>query len=270
MTGESRKECPSCGEKNWELISKFDAPPVGEKNIGITDYHRELWRCTVCGHFINRHGYDLEAIYRWLYRETAYGGAEMEARFQAVTTLPAEKSDNRQRVERILRYAKSTLPNLLDVGSGMGVFPAAMAAAGVDVTALDPDPLNIAFIVKQSGVRGIAGDFIQATIDKKFSAVTLNKVIEHVVDPLAMLRRAAELIDPEGFIYIEVPDGKAALANAGPERQEFYLEHYAAYSPQSFAMMIARAGLSVDRLESLCEPSGKYTIFAFCRKWSSS
>jgi 2-polyprenyl-3-methyl-5-hydroxy-6-metoxy-1,4-benzoquinol methylase len=266
MSRHAGKECPACGDKSVELIAKFDAPPPGEKNIGIANYHRELWRCTACGHFVNRHDYNLEAIYRGLYRETAYGGANMEGRFKAIMSLPSEKSDNRQRVRRIIEYAGEEMACLLDVGSGMGVFPVAMALEGIDVVALDPDPLNIAFIVRQSGARSIVGDFMQTLIKEKFSTITLNKVIEHVPDPVAMLRRAADLLKPGGIIYVEVPDGEAALAKAGPRRQEFFLEHYAAYSPESFALTIARAGLAADLLKRLCEPSGKYTLFAFCRR----
>jgi hypothetical protein len=93
--------------------------------------------------------------------------------------------------------------------------------------------------------------------------VTLNKVLEHVDDPTAMLARAAGSLLPGGFLYVEVPDGDAAAA-AGPGREEFFVEHLHAFSPASLAMLARRAGLSPLRVDRLREPSGKYTLAAYC------
>jgi hypothetical protein len=92
--------------------------------------------------------------------------------------------------------------------------------------------------------------------------VTFNKVLEHVEDPVALLAKAAELLEPQGFVYAEVPDGEAAAVE-GPGREEFFIEHHHVFSPASLALTAARAGLSALAIERLREPSTKFTLRAF-------
>jgi 2-polyprenyl-3-methyl-5-hydroxy-6-metoxy-1,4-benzoquinol methylase len=95
-----------------------------------------------------------------------------------------------------------------------------------------------------------------------FDAITLNKVLEHVEEPVALLRAAAPLLEPRGFVYVEVPDGEAAAAE-GPGREEFFIEHHHVFSAASLAVTVARAGLALSALERLREPSTKFTLRAF-------
>jgi hypothetical protein len=79
---------------------------------------------------------------------------------------------------------------------------------------------------------------------------------------VAMLARSLDNVAEKGFVYVEVPDGPAAAA-AGPEREEFFIEHLHAFSPASLALLADRAGFSLLRVERLHEPSTKFTLAAF-------
>jgi hypothetical protein len=96
----------------------------------------------------------------------------------------------------------------------------------------------------------------------RFDVVTFNKVLEHVADPVSMLARSARHLREGGFVYIELPDGEAALTE-GPERQEFFIDHWHVFSAASLAILATRAGFRLQALERLHEPSGKYTLRAF-------
>jgi hypothetical protein len=96
----------------------------------------------------------------------------------------------------------------------------------------------------------------------RFDVVTFNKVLEHVTDPVSMLARSAQHLCEDGFVYIELPDGEAALAE-GPQRQEFFIDHWHVFSAASLALLATRAGFRLQALERLHEPSGKYTLRAF-------
>lgn len=265
--------CSLCDGVDFSLVVRFDTPPAGEKTFGASDYYRELWRCDTCGHFVNRHTINLDRVYEGAYRESAYDGACMAERFEKIMNLPFEQSDNRQRVARINAFADSLgneFPRtLLDIGSGMAVFPAAMREADWVVTAVDPDPLNVAHATEAAGVEGVAGDFLKLNMAGKFGVITFNKVLEHVAPMVEMLRRAHDFLAPHGFIYIELPDGEAALCE-GPERQEFFLEHFCAFSAASLALLAQRAGFRVDVVERLQEPSGKFTLRGFLSSVSNS
>jgi len=96
----------------------------------------------------------------------------------------------------------------------------------------------------------------------QFDAVTFNKVLEHVEDPVGMLARSRRHVATGGFVYIELPDGEAAVAQ-GPEREEFFIDHPHVFSAASLMLLASRAGFSVTACARLQEPSTKYTLYAF-------
>jgi 2-polyprenyl-3-methyl-5-hydroxy-6-metoxy-1,4-benzoquinol methylase len=131
----------------------------------------------------------------------------MRATYDRIMSLPPEASDNMGRVARVLAFAerhppvRRRQPRLLDVGSGLAVFPERMREAGWDCTALDPDP-RAAEHAQSLGLATATGDFLTmdlAALDQ-FDFVTFNKVIEHVEAPVVMLHRTSGVLDPGGLV----------------------------------------------------------------------
>jgi SAM-dependent methyltransferase len=262
--------CP-CVNPPMRTAFTYDAPPAGETRFAFPGlYARRYDRCDTCGHWFSRHAIDLSGLYGGGYADATYG-AKMRETYDRIMALPAEKSDNTGRVASILRFAAThrlpsgRTPRLLDIGSGLAVFPARMKTeSGWDCTALDPDARMAAHAREVAGVAAIAGDFLTLPGDAlgRFDVITLNKVLEHVEDPVAMLARCEAALARGGFVYVELPDGEAAAAE-GPGREEFFIEHHHVFSPASFALMAARAGFSPVLIERLREPSGKFTLRGF-------
>jgi SAM-dependent methyltransferase len=254
-----------CGGAAFAFVHRFEARPEGENDFGFTPYRRELWRCGCCGHLVNRHDFPLERLYVENYVDAVYG-ARLEQNFAHIMALPPERSDNRQRAQRIEAYVAARAAGLprraLDVGAGLGVFPAALAEAGWDCLAIDPDPRVVAHIEAHTRAAARCGDFTKLKAERRFALVSFNKVLEHVRPMAAMLARSKEWLMPKGLVYVELPDGEAAL-DAGPTREEFFVEHYCAFSLASFALLVAKAGLRAERVERIREPSGKYTLYGF-------
>ncbi len=263
--------CP-CGCGDYQVVWRYDAPPPGEVRFPSAsgEYRRTVLRCTACGHFVSRHAMDLEGIYGGEYLDATYGEQGLERVFTRVTGLPPGQSDNEGRVRRVLHHAdllwslagRAGAPSLLDVGSGTAVFAFRMGQAGWRVTALDPDPRAVSHARRVAGVEGLCRDFALQGAPGRYDAVSFNKVLEHVADPVAMLARAAGLLNPRGFVYVELPDAEAACAH-GREREEFFIDHHHAFSMASTAILAARAGFVAQRVERLREPSGKFTLYAF-------
>jgi hypothetical protein len=265
--------CPCAGSflaPQWT----YDTPPEGETPFPFLEgsYRREVSACAVCGHMVLDPGVDLAALYAGGYVDATYGDT-MRATFARIIALPVERSDNAGRVRRIVDFCATNLPcaqqagrppRALDVGSGLCVFGWALAQEGWQVLALDPDARAAEHARQVAGVAAVHGDFMRAEGLGRHDLVSLNKVLEHVGDPLAMLIRARECLSAGGLVYVEVPDGEAAR-NVGPGRQEFFIEHLHAFSPASLGMLIERAGLAALRIDRLHEPSGKFTLAAFCR-----
>ena len=258
--------CPFCGCEDLELAFAYEEPPAGETSFGLSpeEYRREFRRCTGCGHYLARLSIPVERLYSGAYVDATYDSAGgLERAYRRIMDLPPEQSDNVQRVERIVERL-GTGGSVLDVGSGLGVFPARMRERGWRVTALDPDERAVEHTRRVAGVETVQADFFAANGLGRFDLVTLNKVLEHVPDPIAMLARARDFLSPGGSVYVEVPDGPAAAADPdGPGREEFFIEHLHAFSLESLGLLAVRAGFEVAQAERLREPSGKYTVYAF-------
>ncbi len=266
-----------CGVHSWSVALDLDAPPAGETRFGCEqDYRRRVMRCGFCGHFVSVHGMDLSGLYAGEYMAATYQDeAGLRRRFEAIMALPPERSDNAGRADRVADLAAAHLPperlaagvRLLDVGSGLGVFPAVMAVRGFACTALDPDPRAVAHAAGIPGVMAVQGEFpdrVPADLGR-FDLVSLNKVLEHVPDPVAMLAGVGRHLLPDGAAYVELPDGEAALEIGQAVREEFFIEHLHIFSPASALLLAHRAGFTLAALDRLTEPSGKRTLRLFLK-----
>jgi len=255
--------CPLCGGRADEAVFAYDAPPEGETAFDLRGrpYRREYVRCAGCGHLLSRHELDLSALYEGDYMDATYAGDRLRATYERIMALPPERSDNTQRVARIVAELGES-GRVLDVGSGLGVFPARMREVGWSPTALDPDARAVAHAREVARVDAVQADFLTADGLGAFDLVTFNKVLEHVSDPVAMLGRAHAFLAEGGAVYVELPDGELA-AREGPGREELFVEHLHVFSMASMCLLAARAGFAVHRAARLREPSDKLTLYAF-------
>ncbi|WP_164844438.1 class I SAM-dependent methyltransferase [Azoarcus sp. DN11] len=98
---------------------------------------------------------------------------------------------------------------LLDVGCGNGEFLALARSAGWAVVGVEPDRKAVA-VARSRGIDVREGGL--ETLDpatESFYGITLNHVIEHVHEPLEVLRRCHALLKPGGWIWLETPNIEA-------------------------------------------------------------
>jgi trans-aconitate methyltransferase len=139
-----------------------------------------------------------------------------------------------------------------------------MRERGWKCFAIDPDPAAAEQARELAGAEAVAGDFFALEPPRRFALVTLNKVLEHVPDMIGMLERAKRWLAAGGLIYVELPDGEAAITDPlGAMREEFFVEHYCAFSAASYALLARQAALTLRRVDRVREPSGKYTLRGF-------
>ena len=262
--------CPICGGGPLELLFRYSSPPAGETDFRIPaeQYRRDFLRCPNCEHTVaDLHDLGLDEIYSGGYVDATYSADGIASTYERIMGLPPERSDNVQRVARVdgwWRSAGRRPGSVLDVGSGLGVFPARMKEAGWSVTALDPDERAVAHARDHIGVGAVCADFMAEDSLGRFDLVTFNKVLEHVPDPVAMLARTRANLTEGGAVYVEVPDGEMAATDPdGPGREEFFIEHLCAFSIASFSLLAVHAGFRVLSAARLREPSGKYTLYGF-------
>jgi SAM-dependent methyltransferase len=265
--------CPICGSADSTTVFTYTQPPKGEIIAQPKDkaYYREIIRCGLCQHFRSTQALDPATLYSGAYVSSNYKDLSgIRAAFEKIIALDPDKSDNAGRVRRVLDFACHLFSDdgrphsVLDVGSGLGVFPYAMKKAGWACTAVDPDERAVRHAREVIGVSAVCADFNSSENLGLFDVITFNRVLEHVEDPVTMLRKGQRNLNPGGFIYVEVPDGEMA-AGEGKEREEFFVDHLHVFSLSSLSLAALGAGFTVSGLTRGREPSGKYSLWAFLK-----
>ena len=268
MSGHS---CYLCGSNDLELKQIIRSKPSIETNFNIPakNYKRKICQCNHCSVYNNFHDFKINSIYSGAYNTATYSN-EILDKYNKIMGLPIEKSDNKQRVSRIIEFLKSNKYKIdqlkvLDVGSGLGVFLGQLLKNGVEAHCIDPDPLSVRHAIDNIGVKSaFLGGFEEYQSNQKFDLITFNKVLEHVTNPVELLKKAKTLLNKNGFIYLELPDGGNAASNGGfVDREEFYIEHYIIFESNSLLYLAKQARLDIDKILSIHEPSDKYTIVSF-------
>ena len=275
--GKATLRCP-CQGAFCERAVEYHDRPTGETPFPTAGgvYDRAYDACRVCGHFFGTQSAVVRALYQGAYVDATYGSVEqIRQKFDTVASYPPDKSDNYWRVKRVdERWRRQQgapsggRPRLLDVGTGLAVFPSGMREAGWDCTIVDPDPRAVDHARDARGLAAFCGDFLDVApaVLGRYDMITFNKVLEHVEDPVRLLQKAAEHMLDRGFVYIEVPDVEAREDPLGYNREEFFIEHLHVFSPSSLCSLVAVSGLRAQELNRLREPSGKHTLVAFASR----
>jgi SAM-dependent methyltransferase len=269
---KNKLSCPFTGETEARKVFVYSEPPHGEikfKTVKDQAYYREIWQFPLSRHYLSVHQMDLSDLYEGAYVDANYQNKSgLRKTFDRIIGLPHDRSDNVGRIDHITNFLRSlthrtSCNTLLDVGSGLGVFPFGMKLAGWECTSIDPDLRSVEHI-QSLGIEAQQGDFMNYASDNVYPLITFNKVLEHVLNPVIMLQKCKGNLTPAGLVYVEVPDGEMAEAG-GPEREEFCVDHHHIFSATSLSMLADQAGFSVLQIQRLQEPSTKYTLRAFLK-----
>lgn len=112
------------------------------------------------------------------------------------------------RKKLFLMYLDKTEPGrLLDVGCGDGQRLTRFQSLGWEVEGQEVDPKPARYVSSTYGIRVHAG-FLQDLEfpDATFDAVTMNHVIEHVHDPIALLAECYRILRPGGALVAVTPN----------------------------------------------------------------
>ena len=84
--------------------------------------------------------------------------------------------------------------------------------------------------------------------EKKFDLITINQVLEHVIDPhLFLLNIRTDLADC-GYVYIEVPE-VSDFETLQPEHDRFQMQHLWYFSMTSLSNICKSTGYKVSAIE---------------------
>lgn len=125
---------------------------------------------------------------------------------------------------------------LLDVGCGNGERLVRARSAGWDVVGVDLDAKSVE-VARNQGLDVRQGDIgVLDSEQDRFDAITLSHIIEHVHEPLAVLRQCYALLKPGGWLWLETPN----LDALGHQR---YRENWRGLEPPRHLVLFNRSSL---------------------------
>ena len=137
---------------------------------------------------------------------------------------------------------------LLDVGAAAGFFVAEARSQGWDARGID-----VADSMLEWGRRELAAPLEHTTLAHldaepgSFAALTMWDYIEHALDPVADVARAAEIVRPGGVIALSTGDASALFARVSGERWHLLTPHHHNFyfTPPTLRRLLERHGFEV-------------------------
>jgi 2-polyprenyl-3-methyl-5-hydroxy-6-metoxy-1,4-benzoquinol methylase len=141
---------------------------------------------------------------------------------------------------------------LLDVGAHVGRFMHLAQRSGWEVEGIELNPRTAAHAVARTGAPVHQVNAHELTAGgRRYSAITLTDVLEHVPDPVRLLATLATLLQPGGWIAVKVPCGTSqwhkertlsALRKGRAICIAENLVHVSHFSPGALTLALERAG----------------------------
>ena len=150
------------------------------------------------------------------------------------------------RLDLLGRYAPST-DRLLDVGCGKGQFVRLARARGWDAWGVELDEGACRHAREQLGLETVLnGSLDSPSLPESFDAITLWDVIEHVPDPVGLLREAAAKLRTGGIIAVRTANIRSWAFDKHRARWwAFGSDHRFYFSPHSLRTAMNLANLRV-------------------------
>ena len=143
--------------------------------------------------------------------------------------------------------------SVLDIGCGGGVFLHKFIeffGSNWNVMGIEPTVEYAELASRRLGVIVKPGMFeSRAFSGKLFDLITINHVLEHIIDPLVFLRDARDLLKPNGIIYLETPD-QSDFGFLPTTHDRFSLQHNWYFRLADLENFGRRAGLTPVKSET--------------------
>ncbi len=144
--------------------------------------------------------------------------------------------------------------HLLEIGCGAGGFLDAAQAAGWRATGIELAGEVARWARQERGLDVHTGTVESVALPEErardgFDAIVMLDVIEHVVDPLSLLRTAWERLRPAGALLVMTPNARGLGARCLGPRWEACdpVDHVWLFHPRNLARLCSRAGFTPER-----------------------
>ncbi len=147
-------------------------------------------------------------------------------------------------LDRVEKAAKLPGRRVLDVGTAGGSFLSVARERGYEPLGCEPSRWMCEFARDHYGLELHQGTLFDAPFEPgSIDLLTLWDVLEHTIDPKAVLLRASELLTTDGILALTIPDYGSWAARFLGERWPFLLTvHLYYFQPATIRELLLRTG----------------------------
>lgn len=141
------------------------------------------------------------------YTNLRFSTNEQPASVLGVLALSAARTQ-RDRLHQEYRHLppRRRAGKVLDVGCGNGAFLRTAQSCGWETFGVDPDPQAVETCLRQGSNVRLGGVEQFSDEVRSFDVITMSHVIEHLHDPIAVLKTCNRLLKPDGRLWLETPN----------------------------------------------------------------
>lgn len=189
-----------------------------------------LYRCLDCG-FIQAAATDVLKFYRELQDDEYVESSEQRKRqFEGL-------------ISQTRGFIKASPPNVLDIGAGIGLFVETAQRSGWTACGIEPSQW-LAERARQRGIPVVNGVFPHTDCRGPYDAIFLVDVIEHLEDPVSLVRALSSHLEENGVVVIATPDVSSLMAKImGRRWWNYRVAHVGYYNRATLTRLMAKGGL---------------------------
>lgn len=203
-------------------------------NFRITDTHYgmtgTLNRCKHCGYIQNADLQDVLCYYEQM-DDSEY-----------ISSSETRSLQEKALLQKLANFAPSG--RLLDVGAGSGILVREALKMGYDAEGVEPSK-SLQKHAAQLETNVHLGTLPHPDIKGKFDTITVIDVIEHVLEPVALLKEVAKHLKPGGYGIVVTPDVSSLASRIlGHKWWHFRIAHVGYFNKKNLTLAVQKAGLT--------------------------
>jgi SAM-dependent methyltransferase len=245
------RPCPVCGNSRGRIIGPL-------KNTFVLSLSQGKWDFVQCK--------DCEL----LYISPAPSDADLRIIYVDSGQFDDPAYTDPARVALIIEYMNGSFRNVVERSGRKADEPVAVLEVGAGLAwmcraakVVNPENVTVAQDISPEAVDKcpwvdayIQGEITDAGIDRRapYDVISLTHVIEHLVDPVGVIRRCKSLLRPDGVIFVTAPhrpigwrDAETDIAAWEKYSYNHVPAHIQYFSKKSMRKLAENAGCALDR-----------------------
>lgn len=252
--------CPLCDSKDYEKLFAGKDYLFSQKEFTVV-------RCESCGLLFTNPRVKEDQISHYYFPDySPYKEVKQSTIFQKAKNRLGRLFGNiHWEILQILQSIKAK--TVLEIGPGNGSLLYFLKDRGFEVVGVETDS-NCAERIGEKGIPCFLGDLndvVKRIEPKKFDAVILCQVFEHLYHPKETLRNIFNLINEKGIIYLTLPNSGSLEAKIfGKYWRGFDLpRHIVHYDSRTIRLILTETGFNIIKCKNQIFPSSFLESIAF-------